>query len=177
MLQAYAKNKSVYQKTVPLAPGTYRLNVVAKDVMGGNLNNYEVAINVPRMDTEKISSSSLILADVIEKVPARSIGTGPFVIGGSKVRPRVDDIFKRDEKMGIYMKLYNMGSDERHPQTDRRSVEYIVLKKRQQREDRRALPKTWRASGCLRQPGNNSEVLAFEYFEPRAVHHEAEDYG
>jgi GWxTD domain-containing protein len=128
MLQAYAKNKSIFQKTVPLAPGTYRLNVVAKDVVGGNLNNYEIAITVPRIDTEKVSSSSLILADVIEKVPARSIGTGPFVIGASKVRPRVDDIFKHEEKLGIYMKLYNMGSDEAtHKPVG--SVQYIVLKK------------------------------------------------
>ena len=41
-----------------------------------------------------------------------SIGTGQFVIGDTKVRPRIDDIFKRDEKMGIYFKLYNLGSDE-----------------------------------------------------------------
>jgi hypothetical protein len=128
MLQAYAKNKSIFQKTVPLMPGNYRLNVVAKDVVGGNLNNYEVAINVPRIDSEKLSTSSLILADMIEKVPARSIGTGPFVIGASKVRPRLDDVFKREEKLGIYMKLYNMGTDETtHKPVG--SVEYQVLKK------------------------------------------------
>ena len=46
----YGAAKSIYQKTVPLAPGTYRLNVVAKDVVGGNMNNYEVALTVPRLD-------------------------------------------------------------------------------------------------------------------------------
>ena len=102
-LQQTAQRKSIYQKTVPLAPGTYRLNIVAKDVVGGNLNNYEVALDVPRIDGEKLASSSLILADMIENVPTKSIGTGQFVIGTSKVRPRVDDIFKRDEKMGIYL--------------------------------------------------------------------------
>jgi len=44
-------------------------------------------------------------------VPTKSIGMGQFVIGTSKVRPRVDDIFKRDEKMGIYFKIYNFGTD------------------------------------------------------------------
>ena len=43
-------------------------------------------------------------------MPTKSIGTGQFVIGDSKVRPRIDDIFKRDEKMGIYFKLYNFGT-------------------------------------------------------------------
>jgi GWxTD domain-containing protein len=112
MLQALTQRKSMYQKSVPLAPGTYRLNVVAKDVVGGNLNNYEVALTVPRLDPEKLASSTLILADLIEPVPTRSIGTGQFVIGTSKVRPRLGETFKRDEKMGIYLKIYNFGSED-----------------------------------------------------------------
>src|SRR5450432_1136745 len=110
-LQQTAQRKSIYNKSVPLAPGTYRLNVVAKDVVGGNLNSYEVALVVPRMDNEKLMASNIVLADLIEHVPTKSIGMGQFVIGTSKVRPRVDDIFKRDEKMGIYFKIYNFGTD------------------------------------------------------------------
>src|SRR5438105_4894361 len=127
MLQDYTKRKSVYNKTVPLAPGTYRLNVVAKDVVGGNLNSYEVALVVPRMDTEKLSSSTIVLADLIEHVATKSIGQGQFVIGSSKVRPRIDDIFKRDEKMGIYLKVYNFGTEgeDRNPAGQ---VEYEVTK-------------------------------------------------
>ena len=95
MLQAYARQKSIYQKALPLPPGTYRLNVVAKDIVAGNMNNYEVAIHVPRLDPDKVGQSTLILADQLEKVPPRSIGAGPFVIGGSKVRPRVGEVFKQ----------------------------------------------------------------------------------
>jgi len=128
MLQDYAKRKSIYQKSVPLPPGTYRLNVVAKDVVAGNMNNYEVAIHVPRLDPDKIGQSTLILADQLEKVPARSIGTGQFVIGGSKVRPRVGEVFKHDEKMGIYLKLFNLSADETtHKPVGQ--VEFEVLKK------------------------------------------------
>jgi len=54
-----------------------------------------------------------ILADLIEKVPTKSIGTGQFVIGTSKVRPRLNEAFKRDEKMGLYMQLYNFSPDEK----------------------------------------------------------------
>jgi GWxTD domain-containing protein len=105
------KQKSIYNKSVPLPPGTYRLNIVAKDVVGGNLNSYEVAITVPRLDGEKLMASNIVLADLIEHVPTKSIGMGPFVIGTSKVRPRVDDVFKREEKMGIYFKIYNFGTE------------------------------------------------------------------
>jgi GWxTD domain-containing protein len=126
-LQEFTKGKSIYQKTIPLAPGTYRLNVNAKDVVGGNLSVYEVAVTVPRLDPDKLSSSTLILADVIEKVPSKNIGTGQFVIGDSKVRPRMDDVFKHDEKMGIYMKLYNFGAEE-GTHLPSGLVEYEVLK-------------------------------------------------
>src|ERR1035438_6532115 len=80
-LQQTAQRKSIYNKSVPLAPGTYRLNVVAKDVIGGNLNSYEVALVVPRMDNEKLMASNIVLADLIEHVPTKSIGMGQFVVG------------------------------------------------------------------------------------------------
>ncbi len=112
MLQEAAQGVSIYQKSIPLPPGMYRLNVVAKDVVGGNMNNYEMALNVPRMEEDVLFASSLVLADVLEKVPTRSIGTGQFVIGTSKVRPRMNETFRRNEKMGIYMKLYNFQPDE-----------------------------------------------------------------
>jgi hypothetical protein len=127
LLQQAAQGASIYQKSIFLAPGMYRLNVVAKDIIGNNMNNYEVAINVPRYDDEKLASSSLILADQIEKVPTRSIGTGQFVIGTSKVRPRLSEKFKRDEKMGIYMQLYNFQPDEK-TQKPNGTVEYEIVK-------------------------------------------------
>jgi GWxTD domain-containing protein len=127
MLQAVATKASIYQKSIPLAPGMYRLNVVVKDVIGGNMNNYEMALNVPHFDDEKLSSSTLILADLIEKVPTRSIGAGQFVVGDSKVRPRLSDTFRHDEKMGIYLQLYNFGPDEK-TQKPNGTVQYEVLK-------------------------------------------------
>src|ERR1700722_9289499 len=127
MLQAYAQRSSIYHKSIPLPPGTYRLNVVVKDMVGGNMNNYETALNVPHLDMEKLMSSTIVLADLIEKVPTRSIGTGQFVIGTTKVRPRVNDSFKRGEKMGIYFKLYNFGADEK-TQKPSGQIEYEVVK-------------------------------------------------
>jgi GWxTD domain-containing protein len=128
MLQAYAQRKSIYQKTIPLPPGTFRLNIVAKDLVGGNMATYEHALNVPRLDTDKFTTSTLILADLMEKVPARSIGSGQFVIGGSKVRPRLDSVFKRSEKLGIYLKLYNLSADE-NTRKPLGQVEYQLVKK------------------------------------------------
>jgi GWxTD domain-containing protein len=113
MLQKAMNGQSVYFKSVPLQPGTYRLNIVAKDIVGGTMNNYEMPLHVPQYDEDAIGSSSLILADQIEKLPTTSVGAGPFVIRSSKVRPRVDETFKQGEKMGIYTEFYNLGMDEK----------------------------------------------------------------
>ncbi len=121
------KMSSIYQKSVPLAPGLYRLNVVVRDVVGGNMNNYELALNVPRYDPEKLTASSLVLADLLEDVPTRSIGTGMFVIGGTKVRPRITNIFHRTDKLGIYLKAYNFTPDQKTQKPDG-TVEYEITK-------------------------------------------------
>jgi GWxTD domain-containing protein len=120
------KGVSVYNKTIPLPPGMYRLNIVAKDVVGGNMVNYETALHVPRYDEESLGASTLILADVLEKVPTRSIGTGQFVIGASKVRPRVGETFRRGEKMGIYAQFYNFAADE-STQKPNGVIEYEII--------------------------------------------------
>jgi len=127
LLQEAVKGASIYQKIIPLPPGRYRLNVAAKDIVGGNTTNYEVALDVPRLEDDKLSNSSLILADLIEKVPTKSIGSGPFVIGTSKVRPRVGASFRRDEKLGIYVQLYNFEADEKTRKPDG-TIEYEIVK-------------------------------------------------
>ena len=127
MLERVAAQRSLYQQSVPLAPGRYRLNIVAKDIVGGNINNFELALDVPRFEEDRLASSSLILADTIEKLPTRSIGGSMFAIGDTKVRPRVGDRFRQDEKMGIYFQVYNFMPDEK-TQKPSGSVEYEIDK-------------------------------------------------
>ena len=104
--------KEIFQKQIPLPPGRYRLSVAATDRVGGNKQTFEQALDVPRLDDDRLSTSSLILADILEKVPTTSFGKDPFVIGASKVRPKMDATFNRADKVGIYLQLYNFGQDE-----------------------------------------------------------------
>jgi GWxTD domain-containing protein len=127
LLGEAVKGASLYQKSIPLSPGKYRLNVVAKDIIGNTLNNYEMALEVPQYDDEKLASSTVILADLIEKIPPKDIGMGQFVIGTAKVRPRLTEVFQRDEKLGIYVQLYNFGPDEK-TQKPNGSISYALVK-------------------------------------------------
>jgi len=125
--QRYVDRKSVYQKVVPLRPGQYKLSVVLKDDINGHMGSIELGIRVPRFSEEQLASSSLILADLIQPIPTAQVGTGPFVIGGTKVRPSVNQQFTREQNLGIYMQVYNLGVD---PQTHRPSadIQYEILK-------------------------------------------------
>lgn len=107
----YVERKSVYQKVVPLRPGPYKLSVVLKDTISGNMGSLDLSFRVPRIDEEQLATSSLILADLIQPLPTSQVGTGPFVIGGTKVRPSVKHQFTRDQSLGIYLQVYNLGID------------------------------------------------------------------
>ncbi|MGH9583724.1 MAG: GWxTD domain-containing protein, partial [Bryobacteraceae bacterium] len=126
MLQKAMNGSQIYSRRIPLAPGTYRLNIVAKDTVGNTMNTYEKALRVPLYQDDQLASSSVILADEIERVPSNSIGTGPFVIRSTKVRPRVGDTFKRSESMGIYTELYNLGGNKKTHKPEG-TVEYEVI--------------------------------------------------
>jgi GWxTD domain-containing protein len=127
MLQQAMVGSDIWEKGYALKPGRYRLNISAKDRVGGNATTYEMALDVPRLEDDVLGASSLILADLIEKVNTKSIGTGPFVIGTQKVRPRMDNSFKRSEMMRIYMQLYNFDIDEVSKKPEG-TVEYEVVK-------------------------------------------------
>jgi GWxTD domain-containing protein len=100
--------RSLYNAVLPLSPGAYRLDIAAKDVVAGNIAHYQTALSVPRLDPEKLQTSGILLADIIEPVSPKSIGAAQFVIGDSKVRPRIDARFSRDERLGIYCQAYNL---------------------------------------------------------------------
>ena len=112
LYQQSLKLQSIYQKAVPLRPGLYRLDLVLKDVQSGNVGAVNNRLAVPRYEDEKLEASSLILADQIEHVPAKQIGTGQFVIGSSKVRPRLEGDFTTADRLGIYLQVYNLKPDD-----------------------------------------------------------------
>jgi GWxTD domain-containing protein len=119
LLPREAENSKVYWKAVPLRPGRYRLDVVVKDVNGDRMGTYSRSMIVPDFSDEKLANSSLILADDVQPVPSKSVGTGMFVIGTTKVRPRVPSsdgkpaMFKRGQKVNFWMQVYNLSVDEK----------------------------------------------------------------
>lgn len=125
-LIAQKENKSIYQKTIALAPGTYKVNVVVRDVGTGNRGRVDQGFTVPRYDSKRLSSSTLILASKLRSTTDRDIGQ-MFVIGGAKVVPNVSGTFKMGEPVGVYLQVYNAETDQTtlRPAVD---VDYVLIK-------------------------------------------------
>jgi hypothetical protein len=119
LLPRETEASKIYSKSIPLRPGRYKLDVVLKDVNGDRVGTKSEGIIVPGFSDEKLTNSSLILADLVEPVPTNSIGTGMFVIGTTKVRPRVAGaegkpaVFKRGQKVNFWMQVYNLSVDDK----------------------------------------------------------------
>ena len=121
LLPKTAENASVYWKALPLriSQNRYRLDIVVKDVNGDRTGTWSHAIVIPDFSEDKLSSSTLIIADQMEAVAAKNVGTGNFVIGTMKVRPRVAPSdgkpisFKRNQKLNFWMQVYNLSVDEK----------------------------------------------------------------
>ena len=121
LLPRTAENSSVYWKALPLRPGRYKVEIAVKDVNGDRKGVWSRGIVVPEYSDDKLATSSLIVADLMEPVPTKDVSTGNFVIGLNKVRPRVAPadgkpaLFKRtkDQKVNFWMQVYNLGVDEK----------------------------------------------------------------
>jgi len=121
LLAKTAENSSVYWKALPLriSQNRYRLDVVVKDVNGDRTGSWSRGVVIPDFSEDHLSNSSLIIADQMEPVAAKNVGTGSFVIGTMKVRPRVQSAdgkpvsFKRDQKLNFWMQVYNLSVDEK----------------------------------------------------------------
>ncbi len=118
--------KSVYQKAIALTPGTYKVDVVVRDVGTGNKGIVNMGFQVPRYDEKKLSTSSLVLASKLRSTNERDIG-GMFVIGNAKVIPNLTGVYKQGQEVGIYLQVYNAEIDQTtlRPAVD---VDYILMK-------------------------------------------------
>jgi GWxTD domain-containing protein len=133
LLEKTMERSSLYWKALPLRPGRYRFDVVVKDVNGDRVGTWSHGVLVPEFNEDKLASSSMILADHLDKVAARNVGSGSFVIGETKLTyPHLDApdgkpaSFKRDQRMNLWMQVYNLQADEKTKKASAK-IEYEIV--------------------------------------------------
>ncbi len=132
-LLAQSKNGvHVYWKALPLPPGHYKIEIAIKDVNApDHVGKFLRSLEVPKFDDDRLGHSSLILAAQMERVPSKDVGTGNFVIGNTKVVPRVPPTvttpvtFHRGQNLNFWMQVYNLGIGDNRKNDA--TIEYQVL--------------------------------------------------
>ena len=125
--QRLLNGSRVYQKIVPLPPGRYKIDLVVKDLHTDNVGTITEALTVPRYPEGELTSSSLIIADLIEPIPSRQIGAAMFVLGDLKVRPSVGQEFRPGDDLNYWLQVYNMTVDEERSAPSA-TIETLILR-------------------------------------------------
>jgi len=132
LLQRTKNNMSVYWNAIPLPPGRYKLEIAIKDVNNpDHMGAWRRSVDVPEFDDDRLASSSLILAGEMSRVPSKDVGAGSFVIGNTKVVPRVPPTFAapvtfhRAQNLNFWMQVYNLGIGEN--KRNDATIEYQIL--------------------------------------------------
>jgi GWxTD domain-containing protein len=133
LLEKTIEHSSLYWKAIPLRPGRYRFDIVVKDVNGDRVGTWSHGVLVPEFNEDKLASSSMILADHMEKVATKNVGSGSFVLGETKLAyPHLDApdgkpaSFKRDQRMNLWMQVYNLQADEKTKKSSAK-IEYEIV--------------------------------------------------
>ena len=95
---------AVLQKTLYLKPGLYRMFILISDSNSGNTGTIDTRLEVKGFPSDKLSTSSLILADLVEPVPLGTVSSN-FRIGSLRVRPNMSEL-GRDQDLNIFQQVY-----------------------------------------------------------------------
>lgn len=125
-LSGLLMRKSAYAKAFILHPGRYRVDVFVRDIESGAAGVQHLGLQVPNFSSDKLSTSSIVLAAKLEDLSQMPSG-GQFVIGTKKVIPNISGVFRQGDPVGIYLQVYNAAIDQTllKPAVD---VSYVLLK-------------------------------------------------
>ncbi len=109
---AEVKGRKSFQKVLPLAPGIYKLDLIAKDLGSQKIGHLQQRLVLPVSVPEGLSLSSLVLSDTI--VPAKEATLpSPFVtVLGWKVYPVQGRRFHTGDRLGVYFEVYSFEVDQ-----------------------------------------------------------------
>ena len=133
LLPKVTENSSVYWKALPLRPNLYRIDVAVKDVNGDRSGLWSSRLARAQL---RRRPSVVLVADCGghdgSRFRPKRLAPDMFVIGNTKVRPRVASangkpvVFKRNQKVYFWMQVYNLGVDDKTHKPSA-TVEYNVI--------------------------------------------------
>lgn len=119
-----AKRPIEYDAGFTLLPGKYTIKFLARDAETGRIGTYETAFTVPDLNRveKRLAISSVVLGSqrvnlkdalynaVKSKDQERDEAANPLVEDSEKLIPSVTRVFKKDQKMYVYLQAYEQGA-------------------------------------------------------------------
>jgi len=112
-LKDFSKGPFAYQNSFNIAPGKYTLKIVFQ-AAGQKFGKYEMPLVIEPFDGKKFHLSGLALSNRMAEVSQLTSGIEaalleertPLVVKGVEMTPSANNRFKRDEKVGMYVEVY-----------------------------------------------------------------------
>jgi len=122
-LRAELQKFSLYQKSLRLRPGRYKLQLVIVDEVSDRIGTTVVLVVLPRIDENLMSTSSIVPALRIESL--EDGGFSQFTMGSVRVFPDPKAEVKMGQELPLFFQVYNLGVDQStgKPMVD---VQYVV---------------------------------------------------
>jgi len=100
-----------FQLRLSAAPGSYRFELIARDNVGARVGVVEQPVELPALDGERLTLSSLSLADSIEPAPDRAEQGEPFRWGELRVLPNPAARFAVGQTVHAYLHAYHLARE------------------------------------------------------------------
>ncbi|HEV3481754.1 MAG TPA: VWA domain-containing protein [Candidatus Acidoferrales bacterium] len=124
------RSSLVYQGGVILAPGNYRLKLVARENESGKIGTFEENLTVPPRPPARISLSSVLLSSQLVPVEKSAeaetkgegfrakLATTPLEIAGERIVPSVTRFFTQRQTLYVFFQAYYPEKPERNQAFD-----------------------------------------------------------
>lgn len=120
--------RSIYQKTLGLQPGRYKIDVVSRDITSGKTGILHHSFEVPRYQEKQLATSTIILAASVEPLTSNALlNSQQFILGRYKVKPYVSGIYKPGQNLALFLQVYDAEMDQATLQPALK-IEYIISK-------------------------------------------------
>lgn len=108
----------LYQGGVVLAPGTYRLKLIARENESGRIGTFEQAIEIPALPPNRITLSTVLFSSQIVPVEKSSevqtkgqgtrakLASTPLEMDGQRIVPSVTRFFTQQQTLYVFFQAY-----------------------------------------------------------------------
>lgn len=155
-----SQGRTLFQKVIPLDAGRYKLTLLIEDRNSDKLGSAEKLVLIPKAPADRLSTSSLILADRIYPLPGEAVLGVPFTtVTGFKVYPVLDARIT-GEKVGVYVEIYNFAEDQSTGQ-----AELEVLASIQDESSKTVWSADLSRQGAVKRSGDRINVSKYIYLD------------